>query len=184
MARGVCAGAMRRRPEAAESPAMFSGSTLSFVAMTPEPFAYVTRECAMANVGATVSDAFCTLGAALDQAKVQPWGPPMARYRNIAEGRITIDLGFPVQEAALASLRAAGLQTGMTGGGQAMRALHLGSSEKLTFTYDAVLDAIRASGREPAEEMWERYFSGPETPPDASRTEVLWPVKPAPASYE
>lgn len=170
--------------EAGRVAAMFSGSALSFVAMTPEPFAYVTRACEMAGIGAAVSDAFCTLGAALDQAKVNPAGPPMARYRNIADGRITIDLGFPVQEAALASLRAAGLQTGMTGGGQAMRALHLGSYEELKRTYDAVLDAIHAAGREPGEEMWERYFSGPDTPPGQSRTEVLWPVKPAPASYE
>lgn len=163
---------------------MSNGSPLSFVAMTPEPFAYVTRQCELAGVGATIGDAFRALGAALDQAKVNPSGPPMARYRNIADGRITVDLGFPVQDAALASLRAAGLQTGMTGGGQAMRAMHAGSYEKLKLTYDAVVDAIRAAGREPGEEMWERYFSGPETPPEQSRTEVLWPVKPAPASYE
>lgn len=154
------------------------------VTLTPEPFAYVSRECGMAEIGKTVEDAFCVLGAALAQAKTTPTGPPTARYSEVSEGRVTVDLGFPVHEGATASLRAAGLHTGMTGGGEAMRAIHEGSYDSLRQTYDVILNAIRAAGRAPADEMWERYHSGPEAPETQARTEVLWPMKPALASYE
>ena len=163
---------------------MFSGSLLTFVPMTPAPFAYVTVECAMTDIGKVIGDAFRTLDAALEQAKTKPAGPPMARYRQFGSGRVIMDLGFPVQESMLTSLRAAGLQTGMTGGGQALRAIHTGPYDKLRLTYDAMLEAIAAAGREPADEMWERYLSSPTAPAEEMRTEVLWPVKPAPASYE
>lgn len=156
----------------------------SFVNLTPEPFAYVTRECTMSDIAKTVEDCFCTLNAALNQAKVAPAGPPVARYSHVANGKVTIDLGFPVNDKAIGSLRAAGLSTGLTGGGEAMRAMHEGSYETLQHTYEAVLGAIAAAGRAPSDEMWERYLTGRETPAESARTEVLWPLKPAPASYE
>lgn len=156
----------------------------ALVAMTPQPFAHVTRECALANIGQTIADAFCTLGAALEQAKVEPAGPPMARYSHFADGRVSVDLGFPVHESAIAGLRAAGLRTGMTAGGEAMSLLHVGPYQTLQQSYDAVLAAIAAAGRAPAEEMWERYLDGPETPAEKTRTEVSWPLQPAPGAYE
>lgn len=155
----------------------------TLVTLTPEPFAYVTRECALEAIGKTIEESFCTLDAALGQAKVAPSGPPLARYTHFADGRVTVDLGFPVHAGGTASLRAAGLNTGMTGGGLAMRGVHVGPYDTLRQTYDKILTAIRAAGRAPADEMWERYFAHAEAASEA-RTEVLWPVKPAMASYE
>lgn len=153
------------------------------VSLKPQPFAYITRECLMENIAATIAEAFAALNGALAQAKSAPAGPPMARYSHYGDGRVTIDLGFPVQEAMMGALRAAGLKTGMTGGGDAMRAVHVGSFETLRRTYDALLNAIRAAGRAPADEMWERYLTQPGDG-DEPHTEVLWPMKPALASYE
>lgn len=155
---------------------------IDLVNLTPEPFAFLTRECDMAAISTTVAEIFEKLGAALAQAKAAPSGPPMARYRRLQGGRVTINLGFPVRSDALARLRASGLETGLTSGGLAMRGVHVGSFDTLRQTYDALLAAISKAGRAPADEMWERYYGAPGEA-DA-RTEVLWPVKPALASYE
>ncbi|WP_395647071.1 GyrI-like domain-containing protein [Terricaulis sp.] len=163
---------------------MDTSADVSVVDMTAQPFAYVTRQCAMADIGRTIGEAFPVLGAALAQAKTAPVGPPMARYSNVADGRVTIDLGFPVREAMLTSLRAAGLSTGATAGGKAMHAVHVGPYETVKTTYDAILAAFRAAGAAPADDMWERYLSGAEAAPAEQRTDVFWPLKPARASYE
>lgn len=154
----------------------------TLVNLTPMPFAYLTRECEMDDIGETVKATFAKLWAALAQAKTSAAGPPMARYRQTPEGRVMVDLGVPVREDVLASMRAAGLSTGLTTGGLAMRAMHEGAFDTLRDTYGVLIAAIRKTGRAPSEEMWERYYGRPDG--DDVSTEVLWPLKPALASFE
>ena len=57
---------------------------------------------------------------------------------------------------------------------------HLGPYDSLGEAYDALRRQARTLGREVDEDgpMWEEYWTGPETPPEQTRTVVCWPVKP------
>lgn len=144
------------------------------VTLAPEPFAYVSRTGALAEMPRIMSEAFCTLGEALGKAGVTPTAAPFAHYREVRDGRVAVDVGFPIRSEAIGAARAAGLSIGETASGEVMRALHVGAYDKLGETYEAVIAAMRARGLSPAADMWERYLTGPETPPEQMRTEVWW----------
>ena len=49
----------------------------------------------------------------------------------------------------------------------------------MTVTYDAMLAEMKDRKLEGTHDMWERYISPPETPPEKTQTEVIWPAKAA-----
>jgi len=54
---------------------------------------------------------------------------------------------------------------------------HLGGYDTLPAAHEAMQSWMRANGHEPSEEMWEEYWSDPSTPPEQTRTDIVWPVK-------
>jgi GyrI-like small molecule binding domain len=57
---------------------------------------------------------------------------------------------------------------------------HIGPYDQLGHAYDALQEWARAHGRKVDESglMWEEYWTGPETPPEQTRTAVFWPLVP------
>lgn len=57
--------------------------------------------------------------------------------------------------------------------------VHMGPYDRLGQAYEALQKGAIAQGREVEESgiMWEEYWSGPEAPPEETRTVVLWPLK-------
>ncbi|WP_436122525.1 GyrI-like domain-containing protein [Aminobacter sp. LjRoot7] len=147
------------------------------VSMSPRPYAYVSRSCALPQISGAMAASFETLSEALSKARVLPAGPPLAHYREIGDGKVTFDAGFPIREDQFLALSGSGLGLGATAAGQAIRALHIGAYERLADTYAAVLDEMRMRGLEATDDMWESYLSPPGTPPHETTTEVLWPVR-------
>jgi effector-binding domain-containing protein len=149
----------------------------ALVTLTPQPFAYVSRECALAEIGQIMSEGFGAAFGALARAGAAPAGEPMAHYRSVKNGRVSVDIGVPIRAEAEASARAAGLEVGATGAGRAVQAMHVGPYDTLTQTYDAMFADMRARSLAPADDMWERYLDPPDTPAEKVRTEVIWPVR-------
>jgi effector-binding domain-containing protein len=151
-------------------------SDFNLVDLKPEPFAYVSRACSVAEMPKFMSEAFCALDEALKKANAAPTGGPFAHYRSVRNGHVEVDVGFPVAAATRDALAAAGLELGQTASGKAMHGLHVGAYEGLAHFYDAIIAELRDQGLTPAEDMWERYLDGPEVPPEKTRTEVFWPA--------
>jgi effector-binding domain-containing protein len=59
--------------------------------------------------------------------------------------------------------------------------VHIGPYDQLGQAYDALKAGAAAQGRkvEGSGIMWEEYWTGPEAPPEETRTVVFWPVVPA-----
>jgi effector-binding domain-containing protein len=62
--------------------------------------------------------------------------------------------------------------------GDVARTTHIGPYADLPKAYEAVAARAKQDGRELATEMWEEYYSPPETPPAETRTDVYWPLRP------
>lgn len=150
---------------------------LELVSMVPSPYAYVSRSCALPQLGDTLASSFEKLYGTLSSIMVVPVGPPLVHYREIEENRILFDAGFPIREDQFKILRGSGLGLGATAAGEAVRALHVGSAELLADTYRAVLAEIHARGLTATGDMWESYL-GRST--SETVTEVLWPLRDVP----
>lgn len=142
----------------------------------PEPFAYLRRSSKIADMPKAMGEGFDTLSRLLAVAKVAPAGMPLAHYLEYDETSTTFDLGFPVRAEDVEAVRAAGLEVGETPGGRVMKGTHMGPYETANDTYQAMLAEMKSQGLTAAHDMWEMYFSPPETPPDQIRTDVIWPV--------
>lgn len=154
-------------------------SGFPIVVSTPLPFAYVLRSAVIADVPKTMGEGFATLSSKFAEAKAGFGGPPLAHYLSFDGNSTTFELGFPVHEKDVLALRAAGLSIGQTASGKTMKGLHVGPYDTVVETYNAMQAAMKAQGVTGASDMWECYFSPPETPPAEIRTEVIWPVRAA-----
>jgi effector-binding domain-containing protein len=116
-----------------------------------------------------------TVMAALTAQGAHPVGPPFAKYYGMPTDTIELDVGFPVAHRATA---ADGATPGTLPGGPVVRAVHVGSYDDLSQTYDDMYAWMKNEGLEPADAMWEVYLSDPSRQPDPAtwRTEIWGPV--------
>ena len=106
---------------------------------------------------------------------IQPEGPAVAMYTPVTNGVFDVAAGFLVA----APIEGDGhVVPAALPAGEVATTVHVGSYESLTDAYEAVQAWIQREGREAAETMWEEYLSGPEAPPEETRTIVYWPLKP------
>lgn len=146
------------------------------VTLTPEPFAYITLTSQMKDIAETMAEGFGRLSMLFAQARAEMAGMPMCHYLDYDESSTTFQLGFPARPADVEALRDAGLSIGETPAGRNMKATHIGPYDTIMTTYTAMTAAMQAQGLEGTKDMWETYFSPPETPPEQIKTEVIWPV--------
>jgi hypothetical protein len=144
--------------------------------MKAVPRAYITRTAKMTDISKAMMEGFATLSELFARAKAPMTGMPMAHYLTYDDATTTFELGFPCHSGDEDVLRTAGLSIGRTPEGRGMKATHVGPYDSIASTYHAMIAAMTARGLVPARDMWEIYFSPPETPPAEIRTDVVWPI--------
>lgn len=144
--------------------------------MKAAPRAYITRTAKMAEISKAMTESFATLSDLFAKAKAPMTGMPMAHYITYDDASTTFELGFPCRSEDEDALRAAGLLIGKSPEGRSMKATHIGPYDTVGSTYNAMIADMEAKGLVPAKDMWEIYFSPPETPPAQIRTDVVWPI--------
>lgn len=152
------------------------------VELTPQPMVYVTATASMAEMSAVMGTTFATLGRFIGTSGVTPLGPPLAIYHDWSGDRTAVDVGFPVS-AADAGKAAGEVRAGMTPGGFALKAVHVGPYDDFPATYAAIGAALKAAGIPESTRMWEVYLGEPGVTPDAELiTEIYTPVSAADAA--
>jgi len=61
-------------------------------------------------------------------------------------------------------------------GGKWAAVMHIGPYDQVGPAYDALSNWIKAHGYEPAGAVYETYFSPPDTPPQETRTLIMFPL--------
>ena len=137
--------------------------------------AVVRFEADLGAMAEQMGQAFGRVVAALGRAQVPPVGPAMACY-DIRPDGMTVSAGFVVphpveRDDDVLPVRLPACEV--------MRATHVGAYDGLPTTYELIRKAAADHGRDLDEtQMWEEYLTGPETPPEQTRTVVSWPLLP------
>jgi len=138
--------------------------------------AVVSYEARPEDIGRKAGEAFGTVAAYLARIGVAVTGPAVSCYTmgpevfQVASGFV-VDGAFEPGE---------GVEPYRLPEGEVATTTHLGAYDQLGKAYDALRDGVVAQGRRLVEKglMWEEYWSGPEAPPEETRTVIFWPVEP------
>lgn len=111
-------------------------------------------------------------------------GPSYGRYHQFGPDVVDVEIGYPVQAVpsglgSLVSVAPGDVGLSELPGGPVARAVHLGSYDSLSATYDALHDWIHAQpGYDDGAGPWESYVDMPDdmADPSRARTEVIWPL--------
>ena len=119
--------------------------------------------------------AFATVMAVTGRQGLPVTGPPFALYRGLPAETIDVEAGFPTASVVEAE---ADVRPGVIPACRAVEALHVGSYDTLSQTYDDVLRWAGEQGLRQAGPMWEQYLTDPSVDSDPAtwRTRVLVPV--------
>jgi effector-binding domain-containing protein len=135
----------------------------------------------------TLRDLFSRLpGTVLSRIQAggtRPSGPLYARYHTFGPEDVDVEIGFPVA-APLAELAPVGevvagdVGSGSLPGGRVAYAVHRGSYDDLSASYDRLHDWIHAAGHDEGEGPSEVYLDDPGDMRDMSnvRTQIIWPL--------
>ena len=119
--------------------------------------------------------AFSSVMAVTGRQGVVVTGPPFALYHGIPTETVDVEAGFPTAS----SLEAEGdVRLGSLPAGRAVEAMHVGSYETLSQTYDEAMSWAHEQGLRPGTDMWEQYLTDPGAEPDPAscRTRVILTV--------
>jgi effector-binding domain-containing protein len=135
----------------------------------------VTRfRASFTEIGKRIGSALTAVHQALVAQGIRVQGPAIAVYHKQGDG-FEIAAGFEVANPIVGS---AEIEPAELPACEAVVTTHMGDYADLPAAYDAMRAWMTANGREPAETMWEEYWSDPSTPPDRTRTDVFWPLAP------
>ena len=141
-----------------------------------EPVRYlaVTRFSARPDeIGAHIGGAFGTVAAHLGRLGITPLGGAVACYR-MGDPTFEVRAGFEVDQPVDP---AGPIESWVLPAGDSLTTVHLGPYDELPKAYEALEARARELGvtLDPAT-MWEEYLTGPEVPPEQTRTVIHWPL--------
>ncbi|WP_454853984.1 PIG-L family deacetylase [Promicromonospora soli] len=129
----------------------------------------------MDELGDFFPRAMTAAGEALAARGVTPAGPPVALYQGMAEEKFDVTAGFPVPAGAAPS---GDVVVATLPGGATVEAIHQGSYDGLSSTYEELTAWFKDNGMTPPTVMWEEYLVGPESEADPShwQTRIVYPM--------
>jgi effector-binding domain-containing protein len=148
---------------------------IEIVEIRAQPTAALRIACTVAELPATLGQAFDEAVAAITAAGAEFAGPPYARYRSFDPTGLEAEVGFPVAGPFTASGR---VERSELPGGRVARTTHIGSYEGIGGTWERVTAWLQEQGLEMREPGWESYLTDPGTDPDPAtwRTELTFPI--------
>jgi effector-binding domain-containing protein len=146
------------------------------VELEPVTVAALRETVPMTGLQAYYDRAFHTIMGVIQGQGVTPTGPPVGIYYSMPTDTVDMAAGFPVDREVTAE---SGVETTTLPAGRAVQAMHAGSYDSMTQTYDRLMAWVREQGLTPAPVMWETYLTepSPDGDPDAMRTLITWPLQ-------
>ncbi|MFK7915256.1 MAG: MerR family transcriptional regulator [Pseudomonadales bacterium] len=144
----------------------------------PRSIATVCIQSTLSGIGLGVQSGFGRLMSGLQQANIQPAGPPVIIQRDVIDEDEAgeLELGVPISDSVL---EASDLAVRELEGGTMARTLHAGPYQQVGPAYQALARWIAHGGYEVAGPPREWYLNDPQsTPESALLTAIEFPLRP------
>ena len=139
-----------------------------------KPALSVRTRAAVQDLPALFGKTYGAIMQYLGELGEQPTGMPFGAYYNMDMQNLDVEIGFPVTR----KLAGRGeIQASEFPGGKLASVMHVGPYDQCGPAYDALTQWIKSQGYETTGVAYELYYSGPETPPQEIRTEIVYPLK-------
>jgi effector-binding domain-containing protein len=139
-----------------------------------QPTLCVKAHAPVAELPAVLGKAFGEIMGLLESQGQQPAGMPYVAYRNMDMADLDLEIGFPVARPLAGR---GSVEPGALPGGTWAATLHVGPYDQVGRAWDALQQFIAASGKKSSGVGYEFYFDGPETPPEKTRTRIMFPLE-------
>ena len=148
-------------------------SDIRIVDHVEQPTAAVRETVAASDLAEFFPRALGAVGTALAEQKLEPAGPPFAKYYGPSTEPFDVEVGFPVETAPQPS---GVVVAGILPAGRVVEMIHVGPYDTLGDAYAAVRAFIATEGLVPGEIAWESYLDTPMSTTDvaALRTQLCW----------
>jgi effector-binding domain-containing protein len=156
-------------------------SDISLLERAPQPTAVVRATIPVSEIPKFLGHAYAAVMQVLASQHIAPTGAPFACYLGAPTATVEMEAGFPI---AAECAPEGEVTPGQLPGGSIATITHVGPYDTLVNTYNLLMAWISEQGLVRGEVMWEIYLSDPQQEPDPStwRTQIFWPVSPAPVA--
>lgn len=139
----------------------FSPLEIERTVVTAQDILFVTAQNNQesADIAEAMADAYSEISVFMNQAGIRMTGQPMAITRSREDGGYQFDAAIPV-DFVPAGLTG-NIQSGRSPAGDAVRAVHHGSYDQMTPTYEKLTVYMSAHGLRHGKVSWEHYISDP-----------------------
>lgn len=154
---------------------MISIQTITVESM---PFISIKDSCATSEMSDRITANYATLGQYMQSNEITPTGFPRITYHTWNPPTLVgFEQMFVTNEEHISTNES--ISYGMTYGGKAITATHVGSYETSAIVWEALDAYMEENGLEMASSPWEEYENSPRDEPDPSKliTHIYMPVK-------
>jgi len=142
----------------------------------PQPALSVRTRAAVQDLPQLFGKVYGAIMQYLGELGEQPAGMPFAAYYNMDMQNLDVEIGFPVARKFAGKGE---VQPSEFPGGKLATVWHIGPYDQCGPAYEALTQWIKDHGYETTGVAYELYLSGPETPPEEIRTQIVFPLKAA-----
>ena len=139
-----------------------------------QPALSVRTHAAVQELPSLIGKTYGAIMQYLAELGEQPAGMPFTAYYNMDMQNLDIEIGFPVAHPLAGKGE---IQASEFPGGKLASVIHIGPYDQLGAAYEALGQWVKAQGYEATGVTYELYYSGPDTPPQEIRTEIIFPLK-------
>ncbi len=141
----------------------------------PQPTLCIKTRAPATELRAVLGKAFGEVLAVMQAQGQQPVGPPFVGYGNYDMTDLDLEIGFP----SATPLEGRGdVVPSVLPGGTWASTMHVGPYDQVGPAWEALHRFIVTKQRQVGGRGYEFYFDGPDTPPEALRTRVSFPLAP------
>ncbi|ELR69451.1 hypothetical protein C900_04983 [Fulvivirga imtechensis AK7] len=160
-------------------PSLPSDDEVSIVEVQPITYIGLGAKLDASNsevISSTMADLYGRLMQYSEESGAEITGAPIAVYKSLGEEDIEVVCGLPVSSGT--TIMHQDIKVDSTLGGEAVKAVHKGSYEKLPATYDKMNIFIDKNRRQAIGQPYELYITDPEEVTDTTQwiTEVYFPI--------
>jgi len=148
--------------------------TCEILDQQPQPTLTIHTRASEEALSQTLGKAFSEIISYIQSLGEQPAGAAFVAYFNMDMKDLDIEIGFPLMKSLPGKDK---IKPGELPHGKVATCLYTGGYNTIAPAYSALNDYVKEQGYETTGISYEFYYDTPDTPPEKTRTLIMFPLK-------